>query len=429
MDDKKLYTKLLKLELPWFVTEVCYNEPESRIDIYVDHEPDITTRCPVCDEFFSVYDHAPERVFRHLDTCHMRTYVHVRLPRVNCPKHGVKKILSDFGENGSEMTHAFESHVLRIAQECNVKATASLCGLSWDQSLNAMHRAVNRGRSRKQHRIPLRIGVDEKSFARGHKYETLVYDINAGTVEYVCDKRDQKSLESYYKQFTPEERERVEAIAMDMWDPYIAATKDYIPDAHKKIVFDRFHVMQHVLKAVDKVRIQEHKALSEEGNTILTGTKYLWLWSQENIPQWRKEQFEALRAKDLKVSRASAIKENLRHMWDYRYEANMRKYFTSWYYWATHCRLKPIKEAAKTLKTHIDNIVTYAKHRITNALAEGMNAKIEKVKRMACGFRNRAHYRMAIFFHCGGLDIFPRRPEQPSLKFRWECPQHVGATH
>ncbi len=419
MDDRKLYTKLLKLEPPWFITKVIFNEKDQRIDVYVDHEAHIRARCPVCEHFHSVYDHSPERVYRHLDTCHMQTFVHVRLPRVNCSEHGVKQIISDFGENGSEMTYEFECHVLRVGRECNLSATAGLCGLSWDQSMNALKRAVARGQARKEHRIPRRIGVDEKSFARRHKYETLVYDIDAGTVEFVCDKRDQNSLESYYKQFDIEQRGQVEAMAMDMWDPYIAATKAYIPDAQKKIVFDRFHIMQHVLKAVDNVRKEEHKTLCEKGNDILKGTKYLWLWSRENIPAWRKEEFEELRAKDLKVCRASAIKENLRHMWDYCYEANMRKYFKSWHFWASHCRLEPIKKAAKTLKKHLDNIVTYARHRITNSLAEGMNAKIEKVKRMACGFRNRAHYRIAIYFHCGGLDIFPRRQEQPSLKFRW----------
>jgi len=419
MDDKKLFTKLLKLELPWFISRVLFNETDQRIDIYVEHEPDIRARCPVCAQFFGVYDHAPERIFRHLDTCHMQTYIHVRLPRVNCPKHGVKQIISDFGDNGSEMTHAFESHVLRLLQECSMSATAALCGLSWDQSMNAMKRAVARGQARKEHRIPRRIGVDEKSFARRYKYETLVYDIDEGTVEFIHEDREQESLEAYYKQFTPEQREQVEAVAMDMWDAFIAATKAYIPNAEKKIVFDRFHIMQHVLKAVDAVRKQEHKELLSNGNNILKGTKYLWLWNQENIPEWRREEFEELRAQDLKVCRANAIKENLRHMWDYRYEALMRKYFQKWYFWATHCRLKPIKKAAQTLKVHLDNIVTYARHRITNALAESMNAKIEKVKRMACGFRNRAHYRLAIYFHCGGLDIFPRRPAQPSLKFRW----------
>jgi transposase len=271
---------------------------------------------------------------------------------------------------------------------------------------------------RKVHRIPARIGVDEKSFAKGHRYESLVYDLDGGTVEYVSDDRGQASLESYYRQFRKEELAGVEAVAMDMWDPYIAATKAYVPDAKKKIVFDRFHVMGQVLKAVDKVRTVEHKQLSQQGEEVLKGTKYLWLWSEENIPLWRREEFDSLRAKDLRICRAWAIKENLRHLWDYRYEAHMRKYFKRWYFWATHSRLTPIKKAAKTLKVHLDNIVTYARHRITNALGESINAKIEKVKRLACGFRNRSHYRTAIYFHCGGLDLFPKPPLTQTLRFR-----------
>jgi transposase len=114
--------------------------------------------------------------------------------------------------------------------------------------------------------------VDEKSIAKGHKYESLVYDIDAGTVEYVCDDRKQESLESYYKQFSREELSQIEAVAMDMWDPYIAATKAYVPDADKKIVFDRFHVMRHVLDAVDKVRKNEHRQLNEIGEQTLNLT-------------------------------------------------------------------------------------------------------------------------------------------------------------
>jgi transposase len=348
---------------------------------------------------------------------------------VNCPEHGIKQIDSEFGENGSQMTYAFESFVIRVAQECNMEATARLCDLSWDQCWNALERAVERGRKRKTLRVPQRIGVDEKSIARGHKYESLVYDIDAGTVEYVCDDRGQESLENYYRQFSRDELKQVKAVAMDMWDPYIAATKAYVPQAEEKIVFDRFHVMRHVLDAVDKVRKTEHKQLSEAGEQTLKGTKYLWLWSQENIPIWRQGEFDALRAKDLRVCRAWTIKENLRHLWNYRYEGNMRKYFKRWYYWATHSRLDPIKKAAKTLKTHLDNIVTYARHRITNALAEGINTKIEKIKRMACGFRNRNHYRTAIYFHCGGLDLFPLPPILPTLKFKIASTQYVGGTH
>jgi transposase len=348
----------------------------------------------------------------------MSTFIHVRPPRVNCPKHGVKQIDSEFGENGSDMTYAFESHVIRLAQECSIEAVKRLCGLTWERGWNALERAVSRGRLRKVHRIPARIGVDEKSIAKGHRYESLVYDLDGGTVEYVCDDRGQESLESYYRQFNKEELAGVEAVAMDMWDPYIAATKAYVPEAEKKIVFDRFHVMRQVLEAVDKVRKQENKELLEQGEQVLKGTKYLWLWSEENIPEWRREEFDSIRARDLRICRAWAIKENLRHLWDYHYEASMRKYFKRWYFWATHSRLAPVKKAAKTLKVHLDNIVTYAKHRITNALGEGINAKIEKVKRLACGFRNRSHYRTAIYFHCGGLDLFPRPPFSSALRFR-----------
>lgn len=418
MDEKALFYKILGLHPPWVIKQVVINEPDQRVDIYIDHESGIQVRCPECDKFYGLYDHAPERVYRHLNTCQMATYIHVRPPRVNCPHHGVKQINSEFGENGSDMTYAFESFVIQVAQECSIEATGRLCSLSWDRGWNALERAVARGLARKEHRIPARIGVDEKSIARGHKYESLVYDLDAGTVEYVMDERGQESLESYYRQFSDEELAGVKAVAMDMWDPYIAATKVWIPGAEKKIVFDRFHVMRHVLKAVDKVRKNEHRQLSDRGEQVLKGTKYLWLWSEENIPEWRREEFETVRTKDLRVCRAWAIKENIRHLWDYRYEAHMRRYFQRWYFWATHSRLGPIKKAANTLKTHLDNIVTYARHRITNALGESINAKIEKVKRLACGFRNRSHYRTVIYFHCGGLNLIPCQPLTPTLKFK-----------
>ena len=418
MDEKTFYYKILGLHPPWLIKEVVLNEAEQRVDIYLDHEKDIQARCPECDKFYGLYDHSPERIYRHLDTCQMATYIHVRPPRVNCPDHGVKQINSELGENGSEMTYAFESLVIRVARECSIEATGRLCSLSWDQGWNTLERAVTRGLARKEHRIPSRIGVDEKAIARGHKYESLVYDLDQGTVEYVVDDRKQESLESYYRQFSHKELAGVQAVAMDMWDPYIAATKAYIPGAEKKIVFDRFHIMKYVLEAVDKVRKNEHRLLSEQGEAVLKGTKYLWLWSQENIPEWRREEFETLRTKDLRVCRAWAIKENIRHLWDYRYEAHMRHYFQRWYFWATHSRLAPVIKAANTLKTHIDNIVTYARHRITNALGESVNAKIEKVKRVACGFRNRSHYRTAIYFHCGGLNLFPLQPTCPTLRFK-----------
>ena len=417
MNDKQVFTQLLGLTRPWHITRVEINSKGNRVDVWIEHEKGIRFACPDCGTLSRIYDHAPERVLRHLNTCAHQTFLHIRVPRIECPAHGVRLTISDFGEHNSGMTHSLESWIIDIAMECSVEATARLCGMSWDIGWSVIERAVKRGRKRKPYRLPPRIGIDEKAISKGHCYESLIYDLDGGTVEYVADDRKQSSLESYYRMFSEEERAKVETVAIDMWDPYIAATVAYIPGANKKIVFDRFHVMGYIVDAVDKVRKQEHKALHEQGDDTLKGTKYLWLWSHENIPEYRRDEFEQLRSQDLKVSRAWAIKETLRHLWKYRYEKWMRRFFDQWYWWARHSRLAPIMKAAATLKTHIDNIVTYARHRITNALGESINAKIEKVKRMACGFRNKEHYKTAIYFHCGGLDLYPRPPKKQSL--RW----------
>lgn len=251
--------------------------------------------------------------------------------------------------------------------------------------------------------------MDEKSFTKGHRYETLVCDLEKGPVEYVVEDRKQESLEQDSRQFTPEELAGVKAVAMDMWDPFIAATKASIPQADQKIVFDHYHVTRTVTEAMDAVRKQEHKALLAQGDERLKGTKHLWLANQEDLLPTRKAEFQALRKMHLKTGRAWAIKEALRKFWGSCYPKRAADSFTRWYFWATHSRLTPIIKAAKTLKRHLANIMTYFQHRITNAGAEGLNSKIQMINQMACGFRNREHYRTAIDFHCGGLDLYPRQ--------------------
>jgi transposase len=413
MENNRFFEHLLGIRAPWAITDVLQNHKEMRVDIHVKHSPGIKFPCPVCNQFCSVYDHSPEREFRHLNIFQMATYIHVRVPRIKCDVDGVQTVTHGLSDPNSTVTFDFEKLVIDLQKECSIESICRLLQMNWHSCYAIQQKAVTRGLNAKPKEIPVHIGVDEKSFAKGHKYETLVYDNSKGIVEYVSDNRDQESLEKYYKQFDKCALEKVQSVTMDMWDPFIAATKAYVPEAKEKIIFDRFHIMKQVTKAVDNVRKQEHAILMKKNQHMLKGTKYLWLWNHENIPEHRMLQFEMLQSQDLKVSRAWAIKENLRNLWSYKSVAWMRKYFEKWYYWATHSRLTPIMKAAKTLKVHVDNIVTYAKYRITNALAEGINAKIEKVKRLACGYRNQAHYRNAIYFHCGGLALYPVKPKVP----------------
>jgi len=407
MQDTALYEYLLGLQAPWTVSRVVLDVQRHQVDVWAEHAPGVQWPCPECAGQGPCYDHAEERVWRHLDSCQYRTYLHARIPRVQCAAHGVVQVQVPWAEPKARFTRLFERLAIDVLRECSITGATQILGLSWDEAWHLMERAVARGQARKTHGVIPHLGVDEKAIAKGHRYLTLVCNLTAGTIEHVSEERKQASLEAYYQTLTEAQRHGIEAVAMDMWEPYVQATRAYVPDADEKIVFDRFHIMTYLGQAVDTVRKQEHRDRLAQGDQTLTGTKYLWLYSRENLPASRRREFSVLRQQELKVGRAWAIKETLRQLWHYRYPAAARRFWQRWYFWATHSRLKPIREAAATLKRHLTNILTYCRHRITNAVSEGLNSKIQTIKKLACGFRNVEHFKTAIYFHCGGLDLYP----------------------
>jgi transposase len=213
---------------------------------------------------------------------------------------------------------------------------------------------------------------------------------------------------TFYDQLTPGQRDALAGVAMEMWEPYIQATRTRLPDGADHIVFDRFHIMREMTRAVDRVRKQEHRAfLREDGESPLTKTKYLWLFSEERLPE-RHAAVADLQTLELKVGRAWAIKEGLRTLWTFREDAAVRRFFTRSYAWAIRTRLEPVKRVARMIQRHLDGVLRFVKHPITNGVAEGLNSKIMSIKRKAGGFRNAQNFRTAISFHRGGLDLYPR---------------------
>jgi transposase len=293
-------------------------------------------------------------------------------------------------------------------REATPTAVARRLGLSWDEARGIMARAVRRGLARRQPTVVPYLGIDEKSFLKRHQYVSVVVDLDAARILHVADERKAVSLVEYFGGLDEAQRTGITAIAMDMWEPYRATVRAHVPDADAKIVFDKFHVLQHVNVAVDTVRKQEHKALATAGDSPLTRTKYTWLRNPANFSTKAWRDFAALRSSTLQTARAWAMKESLRRLWDYTYVGAARTYFRRWYGWAMRSRLAPMKQVARMLKTHLDNILTYLTHPITNAVTEGLNAKIQWIKYSARGYRNREAFKMAIYFHCGGLDLDPR---------------------
>src|SRR5581483_8194961 len=409
MRDIDLYGQILGLQAPSFVEHVDLDVANVRVDIRLEHDPGVRWPCPQCRRELACRDHAEDRVWRHLDTCQFGTYVHARIPRVECPEHGVVQVSVPWAAARSRFTALMERWAIDVLKQCaTIEGARSLLRLSWDELWGIMSRAVARGRARKRARVMPVIGVDEKAFKKGHSYMTVVCDAQEGCVEYVAEERTAEALNGFWQSLSEEQRAGIEAIVMDMWPAYINSTLAQVPQANEKIVFDRFHIMMHVSRAVDTVRKQGHRQLAAEDDERLKGTKYLWLYSKENLPVHRRAEFNALFNQELKVGRAWAIKEALRSLWRYRSESWARRYFKRWFFWATHARLPAIRDVAYLLKAHLNNIVTYCRHRVTNAVAEGLNSKIMAIKRRACGYRNPEHFKTAIYFFCGGLDLYPR---------------------
>lgn len=409
MDSVELYRQLLGVTAPWSVQRVDMDVHGLRVDVHLEHAPAARFACPQCGRECSVYDHAAVRSWRHLDSCHFQTVLHARAPRVNCSDHGVRQVALPWAEPGGRFTRLFEALAIDVLLATDVKKAATILGITWDEAWHIMERAVVRGRRAKAREMPELIGVDEKAIAKGQRYMTLVCDLKEATVEYIGEERRQASLDAYFHAFDSQALQGLQAICMDMWPPYINACQDNVDQADQKIVFDRFHIMRHVIDAVDTVRKREHKVLLSAGDATLSRSKYLWLYSAENVPSKWRERFDELKGANLKTARAWALKESLRELWNYRREADARRFWQRWYFWATHSRLAPVIDAAKMIARHLPNVLTFFSHRITNAMAEGLNSKIATIQKRACGYRNAEHFKIAVYFHCGGLNLWPQR--------------------
>ena len=217
--------------------------------------------CRQCSAVCALHDHQPERRWRHLDTCQYRTILHARPPRSDCSEHGPRVVRLPWAEASSRFTALFEALAISWLKEASQQGIAELLALSWDEIHGILERAVQRGLERRAAEPIPYLGVDEKSFRKRHRYLTVVNDLNRSRVLFVAEGRRQASLDGFWKTLSAEQLARVEAVAMDMWDPYVASTREHLDESEKKIVYDKYHIAAHLAKAVDQVRRAENKRL------------------------------------------------------------------------------------------------------------------------------------------------------------------------
>jgi transposase len=403
---QKHYALLLGVGSPWEVKTVDLNLEGKKVEIELGWQWGAAAKCPECGRECSIHDCAPERTWRHLDTMQFMRLVRARTPRADCPEHGVKTMQVPWAAPQGRFTLLFERFAVEVLlASASVSQACALLGLSWDTAQEIMRRAVQGGLERRQLERLKYLGMDEKSFRRGQSYVTLLTDLEESRVLDVVEERTAEAASQLWDTLSEEQKQGVEAVAVDMWEPFIQTIQTQVPEAD--IVHDKFHVSKYLGEAVDTVRRQEHKELLAQGDETLKGTRQLWLYNPQNFSPEQAEEFSALKDLHLKVARAWAAKELFSKFWEYQEEGWARRFFKDWFGWVSRSRLKPVVDVAQMLKRHLDNLLTYLKHHITNAVTEGLNSKIQSLKSAARRFRSFRNYRIRILFFCGKLNLYP----------------------
>jgi len=404
MKDTALYEHLLGLKSPWSVKSVDLSLAEQRVVVEVVLKHGQVWADPTDSTKRAHINGWNERQWRHLDTCQFETIIKARVPQLKYNDGKVEELAVPWAERYSRVTLLMEAFVVKLLQACpTTKAVCELTRLAWSTVNGIMVSAVERGMLRRSEENVHHLGLDEKSSERGHSYVSILTDIDRSRVLDLVPERKLKAAKSLLGTLSPAQCASVKAVAMDMWPAFMSATTACLPQAD--IVHDRFHVSKYLGKAVDTVRKQEHRCLSQAGTSPLTGSKYAWLKTYADGRSAEAVSFRALNQLNLKTSRAWRIKETFTQFWSYHYTGSAKRFFDAWSKNAMRSRLEPIKKVVKMLRRHETGLLNYSQHRISNACAEGFNSAIQLIKANARGFRNFTNYRARILFHCGKLDM------------------------
>lgn len=407
MKDTGLYERLLDLKAPWRVKDVELRLKEGEVVVRVEAD-DTEWGCPECGERMHLHDWAVRR-WRHLDTCQFKTVIEARVPRVKCGAHGTVTVRVPWAEAHSRFTALFERLAIALLLDCSIAAASKHLRLSWDEADHIKERAVRRGLKRKAPVAARALCIDEKSVGKGHDYVTVVTKLtpDGPVVDHIADGREEASLDGYWGGHSPEALASIRCVSMDMWKAYINSVAKALPAGLQAITHDPFHVVQHMNGAVDAVRRQEQPLLGGQAGKELKGTRFMWLYGFENLPDRWAERMKAMKDGKTRTARAWRLKETLRAFYQCEDWAQARAFFDDWYRDAMRSRLEPVRKVAGMIRGHLGQVLNFFVHRVTNAYSEGINSMIQALVKRANGYRNRERLKRDLYFHLGGLNLYP----------------------
>jgi transposase len=365
--------------------------------IFTIHQEPETCRCSACGSPRVQSRGHVERRFRTVPIGRRATLVVLPIPRVECQDCGlVRQVKVPFADPRRSYTNAFERYALELSRRMTIRDVAKHLGVGWDMIKDIQKRDLSRRYAKPKLKHLRRIAIDEIAIAKGHRYLTVVLDLDSGAVVFVGDGKGADALKPFWKRLRPS-RARIEAVAMDMSAAYRGAVATNLSEA--KIVFDRFHVMKLFNEKLSDLRRALHREATDVmQKKVLKGTRWLLLKAAENLDEEKDERKKLEEALALNQSLATAyyLKEDLRQFWEQPGKKFGTLFLDGWIKRAAASGIKMLQQMAKTLAAHRSGLLAYYDVMITSGPMEGTNNKIKTMKRQAYGFRDKEFFKLKI---------------------------------
>jgi transposase len=363
--------------------------------------------CSRCHQPAPGYDRLPERHFEFIPFWGFLVFLLYSMRRVDCPRcQAVVVEEVPWGDGKRTLTRAYMLFLARWARRLSWKETAEAFRTSWEKVFDAVEHVVTFGL---EHRVLGQIdaiGVDEIQYAKGHKYLTLVYQIDLGVTRLLWVGRE-RTIESFRGFFTvigDEIASKIVFVCSDMWEPYLKVIRENCSEALH--ILDRFHIVAKMNKALDEVRSAESRRIKSEGRTpVLKKSRWLLLKREENLKDEQRFRLRDLLRYNLATVRAYLLKEAFQQLWDYNSPAWAGKFLDEWCRQVMRSRIEPMKKIARSLREHRELILNYfrAQKLLSSGVVEGLNNKAKVTMRRSYGFRTFRALELALYHSLGKL--------------------------
>jgi transposase len=408
----KFISKALRL-VGMKVCDVLFNDQAQELHLSVKPYKN-GARCPQCERRGKIVRTLPQaRGWRDITVCGWAVFLHYFPREIECSTHGRAQERIPWADAYARVTHRLELLVLTYAQLMTQKAAAELVHLPRSSFSDILHRTITR--LREGHRIGglKALGIDEVSYRKGHKYVTVVYDLERSCVVWVGEGKARETIDRFFQeQLSTEQREQIQWACCDMSETFIGAIKEHCPNA--ELVLDRFHIVKALNEALDEVRKEQWREASGAQRKALKGLRWLLFRHPKKRSEADTELLNELRKSNRRIHRAWVLKDEFTQFWDFTTPDAARVFLEKWCTSALRSRLEPLRKFVHTLREHTDNILTFIDSRLTNAVAEGLNRIIRAVKNRASGFRNVDAFIDLIYLTIGDVDL----PAQIPSEFR-----------